>query len=153
MKRLLLLLGSLALAGCNLNGYTTNGTPSDPATESFATALGINISQMQKVLVGSEYVYYRDVTVGQGPTLTTARPAVITYAGFLSNGLRFDAQNSVEFDLSGTVIGFQRGMIGMNAGGERIIVVPSDLGYGPYGVGAVPPNSTLVFDVKLEQIP
>lgn len=153
MKRLLLLLGALAVAGCNLDTTSTNSTPSDPATESFATSLGINISQMQKVAVGTEFVYFRDITVGQGATLTTPGEVVVSYEGFLSNGFRFDAGSSVPFNLSGTVIGFQRGMIGMNVGGERIIVIPSDLGYGPYGYGTVPPNSTLVFHVKLEQLP
>lgn len=153
MKRLLLLLGSLALAGCNLDGYTsTSNNPSDPSTESFASLLGVNISQMQKIAVGNEFVYYRDSTVGQGAALTTAREVIVTYVGYLSNGFQFGVGTSQDVDLSTTVPGFQRGMIGMNAGGHRLIVVPSDLGYGPFGVGPIPPNSTLIFDIKLEQI-
>ena len=44
-------------------------------------------------------------------------------------------------------------MPGMREGGERIVVVPSALGYGNVPVPGVPPNSTLVFDVILIQVP
>jgi FKBP-type peptidyl-prolyl cis-trans isomerase len=40
----------------------------------------------------------------------------------------------------------------MREGGERIIVVPSAFGYGNAIVPGVPPNSTLVFDVILNQV-
>jgi hypothetical protein len=44
--------------------------------------------------------------------------------------------------------------VGMRVGGERILVVPSALGYGPRtDLPGIPPNSTLIFDVKLNLIP
>ena len=153
MKGLLRLLAPLALAACNLDTPAPVNQPSDPATETFAASLGVNISQMQKVAVGSNFVYYKDFTVGSGAVLKSAVPVIVTYAGFLSNGALFDSGNAVQFNLAQTVIGFQQGMLGMNVGGERLIVVPSNLGYGPYAIGRVPANSTLVFDVRLENIP
>jgi FKBP-type peptidyl-prolyl cis-trans isomerase FkpA len=44
-------------------------------------------------------------------------------------------------------------MSGMREGGERLIVVPSALGYGATPGAPVPPNSTLVFDVILNSLP
>jgi FKBP-type peptidyl-prolyl cis-trans isomerase len=41
----------------------------------------------------------------------------------------------------------------MKVGGERIIVVPSALGFGTGGTLLVPPNATLIYDVKLKQLP
>jgi FKBP-type peptidyl-prolyl cis-trans isomerase FkpA len=153
MKKLLLLLGCLSLAGC-LGTTEVPNNPSDPTTESFASGLGIDISQMQAVAVGSSFVYIKDLTVGAGPQLTQPTTVVITYATFLKNGLRVDQGAGVPFNISGAIIGFQKGMIGMNVGGERLIVIPSALAYGVEGAPpAIPPNATLVFDVRLEQLP
>jgi FKBP-type peptidyl-prolyl cis-trans isomerase len=150
MRRLLLLLGTLALAGCLNNNDAGDGTPSDPATETFASNLHIDIASMTKTAAGD---YYKDVVGGTGGTIVAPVEVVITYAGFLTNGASFDAGTSIMLNLAGSVFGFQDAMLGMRVGGERVMVIPSALGYGQNQVGVVPPNSTLIFDVKLEQIP
>jgi len=43
-------------------------------------------------------------------------------------------------------------MIGMNVGGSRTIVVPSELALGACDNGSVPGNSTLVYKVDLLSI-
>jgi FK506-binding nuclear protein len=40
----------------------------------------------------------------------------------------------------------------MQAGGERVLVVPAPLAYGKKKVGDIPANSTLRFEVKLLDI-
>jgi peptidylprolyl isomerase len=154
MRRVLLLLGALGLAGCLSSTDAPVGTPSDPTTETFASNLGVDIAQMQKTEHG---VFYKDVSVGTGATLSAPVAIVVTYAGFLKNGALFDSGSQSQFALSGSVIGFQEGMLGMRVGGERLIVIPSELGYGSRALatplGTIPANSTLIFDVRLEQIP
>ena len=44
-------------------------------------------------------------------------------------------------------------MEGMKAGGERVITIPSKLGYGSKGSGLdIPPDSDLVFEVKVLKV-
>lgn len=149
MRRLYLLLGTLALTAC-LNTTGPGNNPSNPATETFAANTHVDISKMQKTADG---VYYQDVTVGSGPALSAPQPIVATYNAYLKNGVLWDSGVSAQVDLTLQVIGLQEGMIGMQVGGERLIVIPSALGFGNLIVGGIPPNSTLIFDIKLEEIP
>ena len=53
----------------------------------------------------------------------------------------------------GSVIkGWDIGVAGMQAGGERRVTIPADLAYGKKGAGSIPGNSELVFDLKLLEI-
>ena len=40
----------------------------------------------------------------------------------------------------------------MRVGGQRRLVLPPSLGYGPSRVGLIPPNATLVFDIDLLEV-
>ena len=54
---------------------------------------------------------------------------------------------------SGQVIkGWDIGLAGMSAEGERRIVIPASLAYGSKGTAGIPGNSELTFDVKLLEI-
>jgi FKBP-type peptidyl-prolyl cis-trans isomerase FkpA len=71
-------------------------------------------------------------------------------------GAKFDSskdrRDPFEFPLAaGHVIrGWDEGVQGMKVGGTRILVIPSELGYGARGAGGViPPNATLMFEVEL----
>ncbi len=150
MKRYFLLVTSLLLASCSLETTAPVNNPSDPTTETFATSLGIDLSTMTKTTNG---VYYKDVGVGSGTTLTGNPSITFTYQGYLKDGTKFDAGVvSTPYALSGLIYGWQEGLQGMKVGGERLLVIPSALGYGNLPPAGIPPNATLVFDVRLDGI-
>jgi FKBP-type peptidyl-prolyl cis-trans isomerase FkpA/FKBP-type peptidyl-prolyl cis-trans isomerase FklB len=45
--------------------------------------------------------------------------------------------------------GWQIGIPLMKKGGKATFYVPSELGYGGNDMGAIPPNSILIFDIEL----
>lgn len=152
MRRLLILVGTLALTAC-LDVPTVPDNPTDPATEVFAsnlTTLGVDIPHMTKTALGD---YFKDLVVGDGPALSAPAAVVITYQGYLKNGALFGQNSGEPINLSNNgPLGLRDGMIGMRVNGQRIIVIPSELGYGVSGNAGIPPNSTLVFLVQLESI-
>jgi hypothetical protein len=155
MRRLAIFIAVLGLSACldtpPGGPDAGSGNPSDPATETFT---GFNppivISQMTKTALG---VYYLDQRVGTGPALAGSQVVIFSYETFLKNGALVDEQVGVQQDLSQVVRGLQDGMVGMQAGGDRIIVVPSALAFGSFAKPPIPANSTLVYDVVLNIIP
>jgi peptidylprolyl isomerase len=152
MRRILPLLALTAAISCN-NDVTGLEPPSDPAKETFAPALGVDLAAMTKTPSG---VWYLDVTVGTGkPDTATTDSITINYVGRLKDGKQFDASNNVTFEVARIVVGMRTGLVGMKEGGKRKLVIPSALGYGPQAIrdtsGAVtiPRQSTLIFDVDL----
>ena len=155
MRRILALIGALSLSAClNLNvdtPATSPDNPSDPATETFASSLNIDLSKMQKTPSG---VYYRDAKTGDGDSLSTQGSVTVSYLIFLKNAALITQQVNLTENLTAEPQGFRDGVAGMRVGGERILVVPSALAFGPRtDVPGVPPNSTLVYDVILGFIP
>jgi len=96
-----------------------------------------------------------DLVEGEGQELARGDSANVQYVGVSwSTGREFDASwdrgQAFSFPVgAGRVIaGWDRGVVGMRAGGRRLLVIPPDLGYGARGAGGViGPNETLVFVV------
>ena len=101
---------------------------------------------------------YVDLVVGKGPLPKEGDTVVVEYTGRFTNGKVFDTsvgKRPFEFVLGrGEVIkGWDEGVATMHVGGRRKLTIPPDLAYGARGYpGAIPPNSTLVFDVQLLRI-
>ncbi|MDR3608299.1 MAG: FKBP-type peptidyl-prolyl cis-trans isomerase [Oligoflexia bacterium] len=96
-----------------------------------------------------------DLQVGNGAEAAAGKTVTVHYTGWLTNGTKFDSsvdrKQPFSFKLgAGQVIsGWDQGVAGMKVGGKRRLTIPPQLGYGARGVGPIPPNSTLVFEVEL----
>lgn len=100
-----------------------------------------------------------DLTAGSGAAAKDGDCLVVKYYGTLaSSGTKFDEDftttQGFAFTLGqGQVIkGWDQGLVGMKAGGERRLVIPAALAYGAQAQGSIPANSDLVFVVKLLRI-
>ncbi|MBD8879433.1 FKBP-type peptidyl-prolyl cis-trans isomerase [Rhodanobacter sp. 7MK24] len=105
-----------------------------------------------------------DTKVGTGPEAKPGMTVQVLYTGWLyddrakdKHGSKFDSTDdhgdqAFSFPLGqGQVIkGWDQGVTGMHVGGERTLLIPAELGYGARGASdVIPPNTSLVFDVKL----
>ena len=97
-----------------------------------------------------------DLVVGQGVEAKEGNVITVNYTGWLENETQFDSSLSPGRDPllitlgAGQVIqGWDEGIPGMKVGGKRRLTIPPHLGYGNQAVGAIPANSTLIFEVDL----
>jgi len=104
-----------------------------------------------------------DNKVGEGREAEKGLTVTVHYTGWLyekgEKTSKFDSsvdrREPFSFVLGvGQVIkGWDQGVSGMQVGGTRTIIIPSDMGYGSRGAGnVIPPNSDLIFDVELIEI-
>jgi peptidylprolyl isomerase/FKBP-type peptidyl-prolyl cis-trans isomerase FkpA len=152
MRLLFPLVACVALSACLTSPHECVNNPSNPATEQFASSLGVTIDSMTKTQIGD---YTEDLVVGSGATLTVPDSVTIHYSAYLSNGTLVDQMEDQPFTIdlrTQSTIGLADGMIGMNIGGQRLIVAPSQNALGACDAGPVPGNSTLVYKVELLSI-
>lgn len=103
----------------------------------------------------------KDTVTGTGTEAVAGKAVTVHYTGWLYDGTRVDFKG-YQFDTNqapttpfaftvgtGTIAGFAQGVTGMKVGGKRTVTIPPGLGYGATANGAIPANSTLIFDIEL----
>lgn len=97
---------------------------------------------------------YKVLEKGKGTSPTKSDTVVVEYTGRLINGKVFDSSERngkpAKFNVSQVIKGWTEALQMMQPGAKWELYVPSDLAYGPRGVGGpIGPNETLIFEIKL----
>jgi FKBP-type peptidyl-prolyl cis-trans isomerase len=112
----------------------------------------------EQVVTLPDGLQYIDVQKGCGFVVASGSGVSIEYTGWLqSSGKKFDSS----YDRSGNPLsfvagqnqvikGFDEGMLGMQEGGIRRLIIPAALAYGAQGrPPTIPPNANLIFDIQM----
>lgn len=99
---------------------------------------------------------YIEIQPGTGAQPESGQIVTVHYTGWLTNGKKFDSSfdrgKPFEFPLGEdrVIDGWDEGLMTMRVGGKRRLIIPPELAYGDdEDKPAIPPNSTLIFDVDL----
>ncbi len=121
---------------------------SAPAEEFRTAAGGMKIKDLQK---------------GSGPVAQAGQVATIEFIGWLDEaGARgreiFNSRNRTEpvrfvIGTDGVMPAWNEGVLGMQAGGRRMLLVPPGMAYGKRAIGEdIPANAALVFQIELVRL-
>jgi len=99
-----------------------------------------------------------DLITGSGGVAAPGSTVTVQYvlADYATGKVLQSSWTSQPFSFTlgeGRVIpGWDKGIVGMKAGGRRELIIPPSLAYGPNGGQGIPPNDTLVFVVDLLKV-
>jgi FKBP-type peptidyl-prolyl cis-trans isomerase FkpA len=95
------------------------------------------------------YYAIKDSGVGSNPNGRSY--VTVYYKGYFTDSTVFDQTNGTtrSFFLNQVIPAWTIGVPLIKKGGKISLFVPSSLGYGSHGSGAVPPNTVILFDIEL----
>lgn len=150
-RRALLLGLATAATGIACGGSSTPTSPSQNQT--WIADVPFGITELQG---------------GTGDEAVTGQRVSVDYTGWLystaasdNKGNLFDSSCrggvcspfTVTLGANQVIRGFEQGILGMRVGAIRRVTIPPALGYGATGSGnAIPPNATLIFEIRLNSI-
>ncbi len=169
---------TLLLSGCTTDGGISSGATqtktsakngntvnTDNGSAASGDTLGVKVSgpinkaPIMSVPVGTttKSLQVSDIANGNGRAVTAESTLTVHYTLYAgSTGKLVESSWSsgqpATFSLSQVIPGWQQGMLGMKAGGRRLLIIPPDLGYGANGSGPIGKNETLVFVVDLVSV-
>jgi FKBP-type peptidyl-prolyl cis-trans isomerase FklB len=114
-------------------------------------------AEREEITVTESGLQYEVLAAGEGDKPTAQSTVRTHYHGTFINGDVFDSSydrgQPAEFPVGGVIAGWTEALQLMPVGAKYRLYVPYNLAYGERGSqGAIPPYSTLVFDVELLDI-
>lgn len=112
----------------------------------------------QKEVTTSDGLKYTDLRLGEGDKAKVGSQVLVKYSGRFTNGEEFDsnlkkAPISLTIGNKDVIKGWELGIMGMKAGGKRILKIPHPLAYGDSGSPPkIPPKTDLVFEIEVVRV-
>ena len=111
-------------------------------------------AKLSGVVTTKSGLQYQILREGDGAKPGPRDTVKVHYEGKLPNGQVFDSSiargEPVEFPVDQVIPGWTEALQLMKTGAKYRLFIPSRLGYGAQGAGnAIPPHSTLIFEVEL----
>ncbi|MDP9104331.1 MAG: FKBP-type peptidyl-prolyl cis-trans isomerase [Candidatus Eremiobacteraeota bacterium] len=154
MTRFAPLLLALAAALAPASPFASSRPAAAATTMSYKPASAKTAAAKSVTL--ADGLKYTDVKVGKGPQPRAGQTAVVHYTGTFLDGKKFDSSRdrgtpfTFVLGTHGVITCWDEAVATMRVGGRRKLVCPPKLAYGERGYpGAIPPNTTLKFDVEL----
>ena len=123
-------------------------------------AAGPQASQGPAWITTASGLKFEDLREGDGALPMRGQRIVVHYTGWLAKdgrrGRKFDSSRDrrkpleIPVGVGKLIQGWDEGLLSMRVGGKRLLLVPSELGYGAKGSGKdIPPDADLLFEVEL----
>jgi hypothetical protein len=145
----------------SLQGMPTDAPPMDATTIGAVSAIfqpnGAPALTLATDAQPATELGIADITVGEGAEVQPGDTVTVQYCGAGYGGQAvFDSSwargEPATFPLTNLIPGWQEGIPGMKVGGQRLLVIPGELGYGEAGTQGIAPNETLAFVIQLDAI-
>ncbi|AMM52861.1 hypothetical protein TH61_09030 [Rufibacter sp. DG15C] len=101
-------------------------------------------------------LYYVQKTKGNGVKPVKGQQVEMHYVGKIVEDSRkfdssYDRAQTFKFVLGQNKVikGWEEGVLLMSKGEQGLLIIPSQLAYGRYGSGSIPPNTPIMFEMEL----
>jgi FKBP-type peptidyl-prolyl cis-trans isomerase len=144
------LLPAVAAGAVAANTAATNDVLSIENNTKFLA----DYAKTKGVIVRPSGLMFRIIQNGYGKRPGPTDTVKVYYTGKLINGVIFDGTSPglpASLKLNSVIQGWVEALLIMREGDHWQLVIPPNLGYGArsMGDGMIPPNQTLIFDLKL----
>lgn len=159
-----LLISSLLLVACSpapdnttpAADGTDNKVDNMNTTEDAGQAFLATNATAAGVTVTASGLQYKVINSGSGATPGPTDTVRTHYHGTFIDGRVFDSSVErgapLEFPVNGVISGWTEALQLMQEGDKWQLFIPPELAYGQRGVGPIPGNTTLVFEVELIKV-
>lgn len=152
----ILILGTALLVGCSKKQEeSTTQVPDNETQVEQPGSRGPETLSEDAYKVTASGLRYAILKPSDGPQPKRGDKVIVHYEGWLTDGTKFDSSydrgQPIMFVLGqGQVIpGWDEGISLLHVGERAQLILPPELAYGERGIGPIPPNATLIFEVEI----